>query len=106
MMPPSRPLGPELVHRGRGDEVLDLDQGHFTDARDEVVEESSTAQPAVRAVRDLFHERAPTPEPPADDLAFDDHRVDQDAAVLGDHVAQDCTAPVAVSTSTMQAWVA
>src|SRR5437879_1569525 len=74
----------------RSDKVRDLHPRDLACARDEVIEERATSKLSLRSVRDLFHEHgAGALGDPTRHLAFDDHRVDQDAAVLRDEVAKD-----------------
>ncbi len=75
---------------GRSDQVRDLHRRDLACARYEVIEERAAPKLSLRSVRDLFHEHgAGALGDPTRHLAFDDHRVDQDAAVLRDDVAKD-----------------
>ena len=80
---------PERVRRRRL-EVDDLDRRHLGARREQVVHEARGDELAGLVVGEVLVERAADPlDDAAVDLALDDHRVDDRAAVLDHHVAED-----------------
>ena len=84
-------------------QVLDLDVGQVARGRHEVVREARGEHLAVVVVEvALVEDGRDALRDAAADLAVDDGRVDQLAAVLDDEVPGMETAPVSTSTSTKQ----
>ena len=70
--------------------MLDPDRGHLRRARQPVVGEGRSERLCRLVVGHLLVERGPDPlRGAAEDLAVHDHRIDEDPAILDDHVVED-----------------
>ena len=80
----------------------DVDHGHFDGGWDDVINQSAGQKLAGGVVDDLFVKRgANALRNAAMHLAVNNHRIDDAAAILGDHVLRIFTKQVAESISTM-----
>ena len=96
-------LDAERIARTQRRGVRTLERGQILGPRHGIIHEARGDELAAFIVHGVLQQRLPDAlGETAMDLAFDDHRVDQPAEIVGRDEVDECVLPVPASTSTSQ----